>query len=234
MLAIVGATCSIRARRASWMWLAFLGLDEILFARLAVDHDYMTYPLVPVAAIAAASGGAWLWRSRAGKVATVVLLAVAGVQAGYVIHDRQTREGAYEVQWRLAREIREGTRPRDRILLVVPDIKQYTPFYAERYVASTEPGLGYLCVHPTGWREPLDGSAESWCDYLARRGRQYDVVVVGLRDAARREIRYLRGASDEMLERFGFYPTDHPVHQAAASIAVRAEDRGPVRFYWTR
>lgn len=233
-LSLIGVADCVRSRWWTPLWFSLLGLEEILFSGLAFRHDYLTFSLAPFAALTAGRGAIFLASRRRTRILLVALVAAMLAQTIWILLDRQTRSGGYEANWRAAIAIREATHPGDRILLTTADVKQFTPYYSQRYIASVEPAIRTLCVHPSGWRVPVENE-EDLLRYVREHAREYAVVVAGDADAARREIGYFgKNASDDLLRRFGFHPEDHPLRRELERIAVRRETRGAFVFYWRR
>jgi hypothetical protein len=214
-----------RLPRRVWL-LALLGLDEILFMRWSHVHDYLSYPLAPFFALAAAKGVETLWTTTPRKIAVASLLALAALQSLWITGDRLTREGAYEVTYRAGLAIREGTRTDDRVLLTIADQRQFTPYYADRYTAGIEPGEP-LMVHPSGPRFPASGVED-----LERYFPHYTVVLVGDPDRAATEIPFFKGQRPP--EAFRFLDSTHPLRQKLEARAISKETRGAFVLYRLR
>lgn len=214
-----------RLPRRVWL-LALLGLDELLFMRWAHVHDYLSYPLAPFFALAAARGVETLWTTTPRKIAVAALLGLAALQSLWITGDRLTREGAYEVTYRAGLAIREGTRPDDRVLITIADQRQFMPYYADRYTAGIEPGEP-LMVHPSGPRFPATGVED-----LERYFPDYTVVLVGDPDRAATEIAFFKGKRAPA--EFSFLDPDHPLRKKLEAQAVSKELRGAFVLYRLR
>jgi hypothetical protein len=216
-----------RLPRAGWL-LALLGLEEVVFMHWAHVHDFLSYSLVPFFAMAAARGAESLWSARPARWAAVGLLALAAAQSVWITGDRLTRRGAYEVQYRAGEAIRNGTSPRDRVLLTITDIRQYTPYYADRYTAGIEVGdPPRLMVHPSAGGIPVSGVND-----LSGHLEEFDVVLVGDPDLAAREISTFRGARPP--EAFGFLETDHPLRRELERRCISRKTSGAFVLYRLR
>lgn len=212
--------------RRIWL-LALLGLDEVLFMRWAHVHDYLTYPLVPFFALAAARGVEVLWTTPPRKLAAGALLALAAAQSVWITGSRLTRQGAYEVNYLAGRAIREGTTERDRVLITIADERQFTPYYADRYTAGVEPGEPSLMVHPSGPRVPVS-TVEDFEKYFG----EYSVVLVGDPDRAASEIRFFKGRRPPV--EFRFLEPSHPLRAKLEATARSKDARGPFVLYRLR
>lgn len=210
--------------RRAWLF-ALLGLEELVFMHWAYEHDFLTYSLSPFFALAAAKGVEALWTSVPRRAVVGVLVALAAAQSLWITGDRLMRRGAYEVQYRAGLAIREGTRPSDRVLLTIADLRQYTPYYADRYTAGIEGGDPLrLMVHPSGGGIPVRG-----VDDLAGHLDDFDVVLVGDPELAAREISFFGGKSPAPA--FGFLGSDHPLRKEIAARAVSSKTRGAFVLY---
>jgi hypothetical protein len=225
----VGVLAAIGLRRLPrrvWL-LALLGLDEVLFMRWAHIHDYLTYSLVPFAALAAAKGVEVLWTSPRLKPAAGALLALAAAQSLWITGDRMTREGAYEVNYRAAQAIRQGTIEKDRVLITIADERQFTPYYADRYTAGVEPDESVLMIHPSGARFPAPS-----VDDLERYFDEFTVVLVGDPGRASKEIAFFRGQPPPPAFRF-LEPT-HPLRIKLERRALSKASIGAFVLYRLR
>jgi len=212
--------------RRIWL-LALMGLDEILFLRWAAEHDFLTYGLTPFMVLAAVHGIEVLSRSPRGALAAKALVALAGLQAVWIMSDRLTRTGAFEVYYRAGRAIEEGTRPDDRILLTLPDVRQFTPYYARRYTAAIEQDGRTLMVHPSG-----GGVTVEHVEDLEPFFKDYSVVAVGDPSLAASEIGFFKGQRPP--EAFRFLGPEHPLRKKLEAIAVSKETRGAFVLYRLR
>ena len=151
ILAAIGAR---RLPRTVWL-LVLLGLDELVFARWALVHDYLTYPLAAFLALAAARGATSLAAAPRGRWAAAALLLLAAVQSALVTGDRLTRSGAQELEVRGGRAVRKVVGPRERALVVFAHQRQFLPWYADRWTEGVEAGGDRLMVHASGGGEPV-------------------------------------------------------------------------------
>lgn len=218
LLALAGLR---RLPRRVWL-LALLGLDEVLLIRWAHEHDFLSYPLVPFVVLAAVHGVETLK-----KPVAVALLALAALQSLWITGDRLTRTGAYEVYRRAGLAIREGTRPDDRVLLTMPDVRQYTPYYARRYTVAREQSGPDIMDHPSGRRWPAPT-----VDDLENHFPHFSVVVVGDPEMSRKDFDTFGWSFDP--ERFGFLGSGHPLRRKLEARAVSKEARGAFVLYRLR
>jgi hypothetical protein len=225
-LTILAAVGVRRLPRRVWL-LALLGLDEILFMRWSHHHDYLTYCLPPFFGLAAAKGVETLWTMPRLKWAAGALLALAAAQAAWVTGDRLTREGAYEVSYRAALAIKEGTRENDRVLITIADERQYTPYYADRFTAGVEPYEPVLMIHPSGARWPIpDVSA------LEKYFGDFTVVLVGDPERAASEIGFFKGRRPP--PDFLFLEPSHPLRTKLEQVSVSKSTLGAFVLYRLR
>lgn len=222
VLGLAGAGLKHLPRRI-WL-LALLGLDELVFLRWAAVHDYLTFPLAPFVALAAAKGLETLRALPRGRLAAGALLGIAALQACGVMADRLTRTGAYEVMYRAGTAIREGTRPDDRVLITVDDVRQFTPYYADRFCAGVEQGSDELMIHPSGPRFPttIRGGLAHYFD-------DYTVVLVGDPALAAAEIKFFGGKPPP--PEFRFLDATDPLRKTLEARAVSKETRGAFVLY---
>jgi hypothetical protein len=223
LLALVGMR---RLPRRIWL-LALLGLDEILFMRWAHVHDYLIYPLAPFVALAAVKGMEALWAEPRLKAGAVALLGLAGAQSLWITGERLTREGAYEVNYRAARAIREGTREMDRVLLTIADERQYTPYYADRFTAGVEPYEPVLMIHPSGARWPAPD-----VNALEQYFGEFTVVLVGDPEKAASEISFFKGQRPPPA--FLFLEPTHPLRMRLEQVAISKSAIGAFVLYRLR
>lgn len=213
--------------RRAWL-LSLLGLEELVFMHWAFVHDFLSFSLTPFFALAVAKGVEALWTSVPRRALAGVLLALAIAQSLWITGDRLTRRGAYEVQYRAGLAIREATLPSDRVLLTIADLRQFTPYYADRYTSGIEQGdPPRLMVHPSGGGIPVKG-VEDLSSHLG----DFSVVLVGDPDLAAQEIRFFGGKPPAPA--FGFLGVDHPVRREVAARAVSSETRGAFVLYRLR
>jgi hypothetical protein len=213
-----------RLPRRAWP-LALLGLEEVVFMRLAHEHDYLSFSLVPFFAVAAARGLASLWASPRARPLALAACALAAAQSAWITGDRLTRRGAYEVNYRAGLAVRDVAGPRERTLLTIADVRQHTPFYADRYTAGLELGTPLrLMVHPSGGGAPV-GGPEDLGPFLS----QFDWVLVGDPEGAAREIAFFRGQRPP--DGFWFLGPDHPLRKRLEAEARSKVVRGPFLLY---
>ncbi len=226
---IVLAAIGLRRLPQSGWLLALLGLEEVVFMHWAHVHDFLSYSLAPFLAIAAARGVERLWTAPSkGRWAAGVLLALAAAQSAWVTGDRLTRRGAYEVQHRAGLAIRSVARPRDKVLLTISDLRQYTPYYADRYTAGIEPGdPPRLMVHPSGGGIPVKGVED-----LREHAAGFDLVLVGDADLAAKSFPSFGGKPPP--EAFGFLRSDDPLRQELEWRASSREAHGAFILYRVR
>jgi hypothetical protein len=215
-----------RLPRRVWL-LALMGLDEVLFIRWAHEHDFLTFPLAPFFALAAVYGVESLWTTPAKRWLARGLLGLAAVQSVWITGDRLTRTGASEIYYRAGLAIRAASSPNDRVLLTIPDVRQFTPYYARRYTAAIEGSEGELMLHPTGRRYPASGAAD-----LEKYFSDYSVVLVGDPALAASEIDFFKGKNSP--SSFGFLDATHPLRRKLEEIARSKETRGAFVFYRLR
>jgi len=223
------ALAAIGARglpRRGWL-LALLGLEEVVFMGWAYEHDFLTYPLAPFVAVAAARGVERLWTTRGRKIVAASLLGLAAIQSAWITGDRLTRQGASEVSYRAGLAIREGAGPRDRVLSTIADERQYLPYYADRYTAGVEREGADLFVHYGRAGRAVRGIAD-----LERYFPDFTLVLVGDPEAAAREIRFFKGARPP--DAFRFLPADHPLRRRLEELAISRETRGAFILYRLR
>lgn len=188
--------------------LALLGLDEVVFARLAAQHEYFSYPLVIFFALAAGAALhrlAGILQARRPALAAPVLAALVGVsliQGGWMLQRRLTTEGAYEFYWRLGLALREGTRPDDRVLLLTDSIPFYTPFYGDVHTQWYDAPRQELLMENSGGRRS-GFREEDLLELLARKPSPFTVAVTADRASLADRVAWFHGMSDGQLEAFG-------------------------------
>jgi hypothetical protein len=143
------------------------------------------------------------------------------------MRNRLSREGAYELNYRAALALREGTRERDRILITLADNRFITAYYANRYTAGVEPSEPNLMIHPSGGRQPV-----ARVEDLERYFGDYTVVLVGDPERAAGELRFLEGRRPP--EEFRFLDAEHPLRRKLESLAIAKDARGPFILYRLR
>ncbi len=213
-----------RLPRRAWI-LVLLGLEELVFMHWAYLHDFLSYPLTPFFALAAAKGAETLWTSKPRRAVVVALAALAAAQSLWITGDRLTRNGATEVQYRAGLAVRETASPSERTLLTIADLRQYTPYYADRYTAGIEGGTPLrLMVHPSAGGIPVTGVGD-----LERFLPEFTWALVGDPDLAAREIKFFGGKRPP--EAFGFLGPDHPLRRAIEARATAKVERGAFILY---
>lgn len=208
---------------AAWL-LALLGLDELVFARWAFVHDYLTYPLAPVLALAAARGACVLAAAPRGRWAVAACLSLAAAQAAWVTGNRLTRFGAYELEVRGGQAVGSVVAPHERALILFAQQRQALSWYADRWTAGVEPGEDLLRVHPSGGGVPVG-------DWAARFG-DVDWVVFADPALVAEQVAFFRGAPPP--EAFRCHGPDHPLRRAAAARATEVVESGPLVLYRMR
>jgi hypothetical protein len=228
--------------------LLVLGLEEIVFYRWAALHDYLTFPLQPFFALAAARAleglavrlpRRWMF-GLVGAVAAAWLL-----QSAYISHRRLTTFGAYEFYYRLGTAINASTRPDEKVLVATHDLKLYTPFYADRYITSYDAKERRLVTElraPTA-DAPGEEAVLRWID--SNRAR-CDVVVATTKELTLKHDRYLASvaasstpeATDAILRKFQVDLGDSILREelerrVAGGTATRVE-HGGFLFYRLR
>ncbi|MBV8880811.1 MAG: glycosyltransferase family 39 protein [Planctomycetaceae bacterium] len=194
----------IRVRDPLAVSLLALGLDELLFAPYTAVHDYFTICLAPALAVAAAleirrwTASPPTPRRRA--ILAALALAALG-QAGWVLQNRWTRVGGYEFYYRLAEAITDVTRPEEKLAILTNNVQFYTPYYADRYSVSWDPDAGELLTENSGGR--WKASRADLEAFLKSNPQRLDYAVTATPDGVRRNVRFLSGAGDPLLEAFG-------------------------------
>jgi hypothetical protein len=217
--------------------LFLLGLDEVLFARVAGDHEYYSYFLAMPLALAAGRGlgvtVSWA-RERSPRLGLSVATAVLGaflVQAGWTLERRLRREGAYEFYYRLGLAVRDVAPPQAKTLLLTDHIPFYTPYYGDRFYRWYDRKNRELVTENTGGRRP-GFSEEDLLAYLRDNPDGMDLAVTAERESLLRAIPRLGSLDDATLERFGIDAGPTP---ATGLLAARY---GPPRehggfLFWT-
>jgi len=187
---------------------AFLGAHEIVFAKLASEHEYFTYALVVFAALAAAAGLSRLaerLRSRSPRTALIVsgLLVAAFIgQAAWMMPRRLCREGGYEFCYRLGLAIREVVPPEGKVFVLTDNIPFYTPFYGDRYTLWYDARNRLLMAENTGPRR-ADVSEEEVLRLLRDNPDGLDWAVTAEKEITVPKVPWLQRLDDRQLESFG-------------------------------
>jgi hypothetical protein len=187
---------------------AFLGFQEILFARLASQHEYYSYFLIVFAALAAAAGLSrlvgWLGRRsrRSALAAGALAIAAFAGQAAWMLPRRLGREGGYKFYWRLGLALREVVPPNGKVFILTDNIPFYTPFYGDRYSKWYDAPHRTLLAENTGaWT--TDVSEEDVLRLLRENPDGLDWAVTAEKETAVPQIPWLRPLDDRQLEAFG-------------------------------
>jgi hypothetical protein len=211
-------------RASAVLVLALLGLDELVFLQWAHVHDFLTFTLAPFVALAAAKGFGALRRRPAA-------VALAALQAAWVLGDRLTKRGGYEVSVEAGRAIRERTVPGERILIACDSRPMVASYYSERHTAGIEVYRGSLHVHDAAARTPVP-TTEALERYLEEHGGDYDWIVTA--DPGRVTALEFFRRSQGLLPRFWIFPEEHPLRRLLARKAVLRADHGAFVFYRMR
>jgi hypothetical protein len=188
--------------------LPLLGLDEAVFANVAANHEYFSYPLAVFAALAAGRGlaalGAFVGARRAplAAPAAAVALALVLAQSAWVLQRRLTREGGYVFYHRLGLALRTALPPDARVLLLTRNIPFYTPFYGDVFTVWYDAPGRELVPENSGGRKK-DVGPEQLLELLRKSPPDFDVVVTAEKESARRSIDFLRSLDDAQLMEFG-------------------------------
>jgi len=188
--------------------LSLLGLDEIVFARLASQHEFYSYFLIVGLALAAGAGLARI-RDRVAALrpklvapVTAGLLGLVLIQAGWMLQRRLTSEGGYEFYHRLGLALSEETPPRGRVLLLTDNIPFYTPYYGDVYTLWFDAANRRLLTENSGPHRSGFGEPELR-ELLQSRPPAFDVVVTAEKDSATPRIPFLQHLDDSQLNSFG-------------------------------
>lgn len=235
ILAAAGTLDAVRRRSWALLCLPLLGLEELAFTYLAAGHDFLTYPLAPFVAIAAAAGCARLWSRTRGRLAAGALAGLALVQAVPVAARLHLDKGDYEVPYRAALAIREAARPEERVLSTIGDAKRLGAWYSRRAVTSREIGDVRLSTRYAGPHVRIP----SWVDfasYVRSHGRRFDVLVAGDLEALAASPSLMKELDLEGkdLERAGFLPAGHPLRTELLALDPAPERRGPFLLHRPR
>lgn len=185
-----------------------LGLHELVFARLASQHEYYSYFLTVFAALATASGYSRLrsWiepRSRGAALAASALLLVAFVgQASWILERRLSREGGYEFYHRLGVAIREVVPENERVFILTDNIPFYTPFYGDRASVWYDASTRTILTENTGPRRG-DISEDGLLHLLRENPEHLDWAVTAEKGVTVPAIPWLQSLEDLQLEAFG-------------------------------
>jgi hypothetical protein len=183
---------------------ALLGLDEVVFARVASGHEYFSYPLAVFLALAAGAGLAWAAPrlGRRAPLAAAAALLLFAAQAGWTLQRRLTGEGGYVFYHRLGLALDGAVEPRQKVLVLTDNSAFYTPFYGDRYAVTFFPREGELLVENSGGRRP--GVAAADVERMLVDGTHgLDVAVTARKDVTVPAIPWLRRLDDAQLRAFG-------------------------------
>ena len=188
--------------------LSLLGLHEVVFPKLASQHEYYSYGLVVFMGLAASRGlsivaGALEGGSRL-AVRTVLTATAVGfaAQGGWTLDRRLTREGGYEFYHRLALAMGEAAAPEDRLLILTDNIPFYTPFYADLYSQWYDAPHRELLRENTGGRQK--GVTEEDLERLLRENPgRLDWAVSAEKATVVPQVPWLRTLDEGQLESFG-------------------------------
>jgi hypothetical protein len=188
--------------------LTLLGLDEILFARLASQHEYYSYFLIVVVALAGGAGLARIakrlaaFRPKLVVPVTAGLLGLVLIQSATMLHRRLTTEGGYEFYYRLGLAIREGVPENDRIFVLTDNIPFYTPYYGDRAFLWYDASSRSLMAENTGARQS-NVSEDDLLRFLRENPRRLEWAVTADKDVTVPAVPWLQGLEDRQLAAFG-------------------------------
>ena len=188
--------------------LAILGMDEIVFARLASQHEYYSYFLVVFFALAAGVGlgvvSDWVRAKRPAAVLPVLaaLLGLALLQSAWVLHRRLTQEGGYEYYYRLGLALREGVLPNQRVLLLTDSTPFYTPYYGDVYQQWYNVSDHELRTENSGGRR-YGVREQDLEEIMSARPCPFDIVVTAEKAIVVPHVTFLQRLDDEQLRKFG-------------------------------
>lgn len=235
-LAVLGFIQGMRSRKSPEVWLmsclVLLLADEVWLRGHAQDHPWSMYPGVPFVALAAVSGGAWLWgRGWVARIAVVILAAAGGVQAEMVLRDRLTRFGAYEFYYKMATAARDFSNPNDKIGIVTDDLIHYSRYYLDRYALSYAPQERRLQVESfEGTRENV--SIEDALRIFEKEGVRF--VVAARKEDVLQAVPFVRGFSEEQFKAFGIDVGRSPVVAALERRYPKSLFRGFTLYHVKR
>ncbi len=126
--------------------LLLLGADEVIFPSMSWWHDYLSMPLAPFAALAAALAMKGLMSSTPRRLVAAALAAGFLLQTGLVLAKRLTFVGTNEITVALAEELSRRTAATDRSLVRVNHDVHLRAFYADRTVVTYEEPYGKLSL----------------------------------------------------------------------------------------
>lgn len=202
-------------REASLILLLILvGLEEVLFARWAHNHDYFSYVLNPFFALTATVGVSLVCALFQGKflekciVPLFLLLEIA--QSTYFTHSRYTRVGAYRFYYELAGAMNSVTSSSDRILVLTDNLQLYTPFYSDRYTVTyswKDKTLSAEC------RVLLQGNVgnQELIDVIRKNKFKMNWIVIADWEYSRLNQSFLRSLPDSLLPDFGVLRSDSEI-----------------------
>lgn len=219
--------------------LSLLGLDEIVFARLASQHEYFSYFLVVFLVLAAGAGlvrlAGWIESRRpslrgpaAGALVALVLL-----QGGWMLQRRLTTEGAYEFYWKLGLALREAVPPEAHVLILTDTIPFYTPYYGDVYTQWYAARRGELVTENSGGRRAGFGERELR-ELLERTPSDFDAAVTAEKPTLLPHVAYLRPLSDEQLESFGVETRRTPLRELLERRCGPPREHGGFLFWKLR
>ena len=209
-VALLAAVGLIRGRDPFLACLLFLGLDELLFIKYTMVHDYFTFCMTPFFALGAAMGAKGLAQSlpRTPRIAILSLALIAFVgQSAVVLSNRLTRQGGYEFYYRLAGALNAVTRPEEKLVILTSDIRFYTPYYADRYMIWVNRKDGELLVENSGGRRKPFGPADLE-PFLKENREGFRYAVTADREGIRKSVRFLSTQPDAILREFGAHDDD--------------------------
>lgn len=226
---VAGVAALIRRREWTPLLFALFGLEEVMFFRQAYEHDYLTFSLAPFMALTAAVGMRDLWERPKFRLAAAGLALLAFVQAAWINGDRLTRMGGNEPAWQAAVLINLQTTPRERSLVAMEN--PMIEYYGDRYASRIDRTANRLSLSPTG---PVEvHRIEDLVAHLAKGDAGFDVIVVGAAERAIANVDFFRkvGIRDSELEKWDFFPADHPLRKLLATQARREEAHGAFQLY---
>lgn len=213
--------------------LCLLGLDEAIFARLASQHEYFSYPLVVFVALAAGLGVVRIASRRSARTVPIAvgLASLVVLQAGWVLQRRLTTEGGYDFYHRLGLALQAQVPPRGRVLLLTDNIPFYTPYYGDVYTRWYDAPHRQLMTENSGPRETNVGEAELEA-LLRARPASFDVVVTAEKESAVPAIPFLQPLTDAQLRSFGVETERGPRRELLERTCATPESHGGFLF-WT-